>query len=163
MRIFATAFWVSQLAAPALASTHVDQPLFECTVLNGAKTLAVTVNPPFVYYSFGPEAAPEIVIEKTISDVGVTPWNGVGRSIFEEIEFLVGGHFYRVYHNFDRNDHVHSGGVSVWRGDEELISIACDKGTTTVDGGVFGFLDLKQDAGFCWDFDALEWRHDCAN
>lgn len=145
---------------PAFASTHVDQPLFECTVSGGAKVLSVTLSPPHVYYSFGPDGRPEIVIENTIVDVDVIPWNGAGRSIFEQMEFLVGGHVYSVYHALDRTDHVASGGVSVRKGDEDLVNLPCDPDTVRVEN-VFGFVDMKADAGICWDFETSTWDKTC--
>lgn len=156
-------FWFSFLlvcaAHGASAATHVDRPLFECTVQNGAKELYVSYNPPFVYYGFGPVGSPELTIEKHILDLDVIPWNGVGRSIHEQVRFRVGEYVYTVYQAFDRTDHVRYGGVTVTENGVDILHLPCDPGGEVE--SAFVFFDTKSDAGQCWDLDENIWKMTC--
>ncbi|MCA0043017.1 hypothetical protein [Celeribacter litoreus] len=148
------------LGAPVSAMAQSD-PLFHCHFPNG-KEVTINVQAEGVSYAFGPpHAAPELQLERPYADVGVLPWNGVGRSIWEEIRIPNGDVTYAVWGSFDRMTEAHevSGGIVVERGGEELARLDC--APSGVIYAPFSFSDVYEEAGYCWSFETERWQEAC--
>lgn len=143
----------------AAAHDHIDQPIFDCTTHDGAKHLFISANPPFAFYSFGPKHSPELSLSTPITDLDITPWNGVGMSIHERASFHNGAYTYTVYHDFDRSTHAKTAGVIITKDKDEIGHIPCDSGSIFV--GLWQFYDLKTSTGQCWDDYTRVWKTAC--
>ncbi len=162
---------VVAIAACAATSAAADcgtnaGPIFECTVSGGKKQVQVCYGDRVASYVFGrPGQAPELELASSIEDLFYLPWNGVGRSIYEEVAFTNGDFDYTVFAALDRTvlegdaEEPLTGGISVTSGDELVADLTCDAGSVT------GSLDMlygeKTDAGQCWSYDSFAWSADC--
>ncbi len=157
---------IPQLAAADCQA--MDETFLSCTVQGGAKTLSVCIDGRTLHYAFGPVSrAPELVLSRDVTEVNYTPWPGVGRTIWEEVGFENLGHVYTVHGWLDRIPAEEAdedpprpmgGGVTVTRGDETLVKLACDP-----DSAEFFWTDAVShamaEAGRCWDWDTQTWQH----
>lgn len=153
--------------APALADTP---PLFQCEFANG-KTVTLTAADQGITYRFGrPGHAPELQLYRLYSEVFVTPWPGIGRTIWEEISLGNDGYTYRIWGALDKMKAVEdassalSAGLIVARGEpgqdgEELAQLDCQPGSISYD--VFAFSDTYEAAGYCWDSAGQIWKERC--
>ncbi|NVK46600.1 MAG: hypothetical protein HWE33_09890 [Rhodobacteraceae bacterium] len=148
------------MALPPLAQAQ-DEPLFHCQFDNG-KEVTLRTFEDGVSYVFGrPKTKPELFLTRTYDEIAVTPWNGVGRSIWEDLEFQNADVTYRIWGNFDRMTEAHeiTGGILVERGEEDLARLECLPGTVIYTP--FSFSDAYEAAGYCWDFDDSQWQEQC--
>lgn len=135
------------LASPAAAVCAGNQvPVFACDI--GAKQveLCLTTDEARVTYRFGPSAAPELELTRDFDRLTMTPWNGIGRTIWDRVSIPNGAFAYDLYWAYDKVDEVTTGGIEVRRGQTVLAALDCEAG---------GFYDLvtlstaMQEAGFC--------------
>jgi len=94
--------------------------------------------------------------------VDVTPWPGVGGSIWEEMIFANDDVEYVVWQNMQRDPENtdHSGGVHVREKgaeDDFLTSLTCNQEILFSEGGIFAFSDAKLANGQDWDLDQRIW------
>lgn len=150
------------LVAPAKAACTDDETLhLACDI--GERRLEVCVGPEHARYRFGPESAPEMEVMQPVTAVHLRPWPGIGRTIWEEVVFVIQGHVYVVWGAIDRTSGatgevtvVHRGGVVVTQDTVEVARHDCDEGSvdfpwsTTLD-------DAKRAAGQCHDMHADAW------
>lgn len=152
-------------ALPALAPAQegcfgAGLPLFHCTMKDGAKTLDVCLQGEAAFYRFGPrDGAAEMLLAHRVEDIHLTPWNGIGSNIYEELEFWAGDVTFQVHYRLERiaadNPDI-SGGVRVFRADQMLADLACDEGS--VEERDFDMLfQAKERAGQCYNADAFMW------
>jgi hypothetical protein len=157
-RLIATCVLMGLTVPPAYAEETV---LLACGFANG-KSLSLTAHPEGVTYRFGrPGLVPELELNRPYAEVDVTPWSGVGGSIWEELSLTNGDVSYLLWGDFDRmtDDHDMSGGIIVLRGEEDVAHFDCLP--ETVSYTVFGFADAYEAAGYCWDSYAMIWKEDC--
>lgn len=134
--------------------------ILSCDMGKG-RILAVHIDQGVGYYSFGPAAAPEISLAQDLRNISGTAWNGIGRSIWEDITFENKGYSYRVWYAIDRlvEGHPTDGGVAVLKDNQEVASLECVKGTAE-DGG-FGVSDGFEAAGLCWNPEVQRFEDGC--
>ncbi|MBW6416741.1 hypothetical protein [Celeribacter sp. PS-C1] len=145
---------------PSFAQAQ-EASLFHCQFAN-AKEVTLRVTETGMSYAFGRQhSTPELTLWRTFDEIEVTPWNGVGRSIWEDIAFANGDVTYRIWGNFDRmtEEHEVTGGILVERGDEDLARLDCLP--YTVNYTLFSFSDAYEAAGYCWDLGANHWQERC--
>ncbi len=148
------------MALPSFAQAQ-DEPLFQCQFVSG-KEVTLRTSAQGMSYVFGrPNAKPELFLLRKYDEIGVTPWNGVGGSIWEVIEFRNADVTYRIWGDFDRMTEAHeiTGGIMVERGEEDLARLECLPGTVTYTP--FSFSDAYEAAGYCWSFDDSQWQEQC--
>lgn len=140
--------------------------MFQCTLSNGAKTLEVCYGDGVAQYSFGRTGQkPELELSATITDLYYLPWNGVGRSIYEEIGFRNGDYDYTIHAALDRtileddDEWPLTGGVTVIKADQTIAEIDCDPESVT--HSLDSFYEAKHDAGQCWRHQSFEWLDEC--
>ena len=138
-------------------------PLFHCTVKDGAKSVDLCLQGDVAYYRFGPaDGAAEMILAQSAERLHMMPWNGVGRTIYEEAAFTNGPYDYTVYYAIDRvpeDGEVKaevSGGVTVIKGDQTMAQLKCDAGSLSVTD-VYPLYEAKTAAGQCWDRETFLW------
>ncbi len=144
-------------AGPALA----QDALFSCQFANG-KAAALTADESGVTYTFGlPGKAPELVLRRGYADIRVRPWNGVGRSIWEDLTLTNAGYSYVLWGSADRMEEnaPMEAGVIVEQGGEEIARLDCL--SESLSYAVFSFADAYEAAGYCWNFDTQSWDRGC--
>lgn len=148
----------------AECATGLD-PFLTCEVGTQGKQLNVCFNSDVIVYSFGRSGDPELVLTETVADIDYTPWPGIGRAIYETVQFTNGGYQYTVVAGFDRMfgdeteaDHPDPffGNVQVTHNGETLADLSCRRETAQAPWG--GLYDAKLGVGLEWDWHADEWR-----
>jgi len=129
--------------------------LFSCEI--GAKKLSLCLSDRTVIYSFGPEGAPELVLERDLLTVEYVPWAGVGRTLYESVQLENAGIAYDVWHGLDRLEEnaALDGGVSVLQGEATLANLLCNPGTAM--GDIDPLFDAIEAAGRCFSLDTRKW------
>lgn len=166
---FAASFVLAFTAGEASADCFQgEEPFFSCTFPSG-KQVHVCHTDQYARYEFGaPGAVPELAISTLIEDVHLTPWPGVGRTIWEEVRFenegysyIVQGAIHREYPEDENADIIvsNSGGVTVLRGDETLASLSCIEDSIEFPWGD-GIYRAKTELGQCYDDRPRVWS-DC--
>lgn len=152
------------LASPALSCTAGDL-IFDCTLREGSRRVQVCRTGDALSYVYGGiGAAPEMVLATSVRRISYTPWNGVGRSIFEEMSFLNGAVAYTLWVSVDRQPAQEdaapavTAGIEVNEGDRVLARLDCDAGT--VDAALDEIWSAKATEGQCYDRRLFAWS-DC--
>lgn len=115
-------------------------------------------------YSFGKTGqSPELDLSAPIATLDYVPWNGIGRTIYEQVTFQNKSYGYTVYFLFDRLAEVPtqavSGGISVEQNGQEIANLECD--TDTISSGMDVFVERKRAVGLCWDSKSFAWTPNC--
>ena len=154
------------LALFALPGTALAQcptgaeTLIACTLKGGTKRVETCLMGESALYRFGPVGGtPELELSAHIRDVGMTPWPGVSRSIWEAVIFYNRDISYEVSYAIDRDPEANevTGSVAVLRGDDTLAILDCDRGTVQSAGYPLPLFDAKERAGQCWRFESHDW------
>lgn len=140
-------------------------PLFHCTVNQGRKALDVCLQGEVAIYRFGPvNGAAEMLLARHVTGVGMTPWNGIGRYLWEEATFYNGTHDYLISYSIDRNAAESApqvqAGVIVAEGDSEVAEIGCDQGSVT-EADFYPLFEAKLAAGQPWCQSTQSWNSAC--
>ncbi|MEQ9259100.1 MAG: hypothetical protein RIG84_08370 [Roseovarius sp.] len=160
--VFAAAL-LAPLAAvsPGLAAEGcfgTGQPLLHCTA--GSKALDICLQDNVALYRFGPSDGPaEMLLARHVTALDMVPWNGVGRTLWEEITFRNGSYAYAVNYAIDRlaeNGPEVSGGVTVSEGDREIARFDCESASMTF-FDFYPVYEAKEAAGQCWSREAGLW------
>ncbi|QGX99034.1 hypothetical protein EI983_12445 [Roseovarius faecimaris] len=160
-RFFAALMMVFPVAASAQEGCFgAGVPLFHCTLKGGTKTLDVCLQGAAGYYRFGPGDGPaELILAHGVKDIHLTPWNGIGSNIYEELEFWAGDTTFQVHYLLERiaadNPDI-SGGVRVFRADQMLADLTCDPGSV-VERDFDPLFQAKEQAGQCYDANTFMW------
>ncbi len=143
---------------------------FACTVKNGTKKVEVCHTLDEATYRFGPPGGQaELELRRPVTDVHLTPWPGIGRTIWEEVIFRNASHSYTVYGGIDRAPSEDgsgeilvtlAGGVVVHQAEQEIAHLTCDPGSVDFPWGT-GLFEAKETAGQCYDRRRQQW-HACA-
>ncbi|TNF19619.1 MAG: hypothetical protein EP318_13925 [Rhodobacteraceae bacterium] len=139
--------------APALACFGaVGETLFHCTFKGGRSEARVCLQDGAAYYAFGPKgSAPEVVLARDVAAVGMAPWPGIGRTIWEEVAFGNGAYGYRLSYAIDKmapNEPV-VGTLVVTRNGEEISALTCDRGSVSAHD-FYPLFEAKEAAGACF-------------
>lgn len=129
-----------------------------CSLSGGKKVLDVCLLQNSVTYAFGNSGkTPDLHLSTPVTQAGYIPWNGVGRSIYEEVSFVNQGVTYLVWYAVDRMVEAHpvSGGIVVGQGGKELASLICDKNTVIT--GFGALYDRMTSLGQCWNYQTHAW------
>jgi hypothetical protein len=148
------------LAAPAQAACPNGSEIFSCTI--AGKALQLCHWKGALIYSFGPEEKPELSLAEPLESVAFTPWPGIGRHIWETVDFPNQDYTYEVWTSVERDpDAIEGlrGGVNVLQAGELVAQLTCDPGTPSQSLDVL--YDLKRSIGQCWDFDSQVWTNTC--
>lgn len=152
---------VALAALPGLAAAACPtgaEPVLSCTARGGAMALDVCLADQEVSYAYGAAGgAPDLRLHRNIADVSARPWNGIGRSLWEEVTFENAGYAYLVFMSVDRMDPAAQpeGGVIVQQGGNDLARVDCDAGSVTA--GFWAVSDAKARAGLCWSPERFAW------
>ena len=134
------------------------QPLFHCQV--GARAVDVCLQGEVLTYRFGPSrGAAEMLLARRAEDVGMTPWNGIGRYLWEEISVTNGAYAYTVHYSVDRlaqGDPQVTGGLLVTQSGRTLAELSCDAGSVR-QYDFYPVFEAKERRGQCWSMDSFEW------
>lgn len=148
------------LIAPVTAHAACQgETALSCDI--GAKHLELCVEGGNLRYAFGPKARPEIVLNTTIPSVDYTPWNGIGRSVWEAVRIHNDDVVYEVWSALDRLDEAGEwqAGVNVLQGETVLAELACAPGFIAPD--FYTIYTAKEAQGLCWNFDSESWTRSC--
>lgn len=138
-------------------------PLFHCTFNGAKKTIDVCLQGEVVVYHFGStDRAPDLLMARREIGVEMTPWNGIGRSIWEEITFYNGAYSYNLSYAIDRN--IESapvdGRLIVGEGDSEVAELICDTGSVT-EANFYPLFEAKEAAGQRYCQETFSWGAGC--
>jgi hypothetical protein len=151
MRLFILACF---FPLPALAEC-TGETLVSCPI--GAKQLQVCNEGDLLTYSFGPPGAPDLQLASRPQEA-YTPWNGIGRSLWETITFTNRNVTYEVVFSFDRmvEDAMPEWGVVVTQGDEIIANLTCENQLANIPFD--GLYDQITAAGLCWNREDFVWQ-----
>lgn len=138
--------------------------LVSCNLKHGTKRLETCLLGDRALYRYGtPGKPPELEMLRHVRDVGMTPWPGVSRTIWESFTFFNDDIGYEVHHSIDKGPDAGPlrGGITVMRGDDVLASLDCDPGTVESAGYSLPLYEAKEAAGQCWDFASFAWTEGC--
>jgi len=153
--IFALLFPVPAFAACDGAT------LVSCTV-KGINQLQVCQNGDDLTYAYGRIGrTPDLALTEPLANGTYTPWNGIGRSMWESITFTNAEYTYEVFASFDRLDEnaVTEQGVSILKNGALVTTLSCDPalGMTLFDN----LHDQMGARGYCWNRDSYAWAKVC--
>lgn len=139
------------LIAPAAWAQCQNGPeLFSCTFSHGKKAVHVCQDGEGYSYAYGRLGnTPDLFLQRGLDELHFTPWNGVGRSYWEEVQFFNKSVTYRISFNVDRmqgDDAEPEGQLSVHEGVERLALLICDAGSVRVN--FTPLANAWHDAGF---------------
>jgi hypothetical protein len=157
MRILILAMLVPLPAFAACDGTT----LVSCTI-KGTHQLEVCLNGDDLTYAYGPTGrAPDLALREPLTNGTYTPWNGIGRSMWESITFTNAEYTYEVFASFDRLDAAAftEQGVSILKNGNFVTSLSCDpvRGMTLFDN----LYDQMGARGYCWNRDTFAWARVC--
>ena len=148
------------VAAAAGCATSEDTFL-SCTIRKTERVLAVCVDGDQLTYQYGLPGAPELTLSEPLAAIDYQPWNGVGRSIWEEVRFANGATVYAVHGGLDRvpnEDETRRlfGGIEILQDGKTLGQLTCLPDTV-----VFPWTDriseARRAAGFEWGVAEMTW------
>ncbi len=130
----ATAFlW--PVAAPACDG----ELFFSCSFSGGKKAVEVCYQDGFVNYAFGKTGElSDLRLSIPVIEAHLTPWPGIGRTIWEELTLRNGTVSYTIHAAVERlwSDDadaevqvIETGGIIVEDGERELARLRCDEGS----------------------------------
>lgn len=157
-RAFSLVLLIGFAPANAQACSANAMTLFSCTFGGGAKTAEDCLGASDITYRFGPTGeTPELIVEATPVGVHLTPWNGIGRAIWEEVVITNAGYDYLVHYSAERDPGgAVSGGIVVAQGGSEVAQLTCDEGTVA-GADFYPLYDAKEAAGQCYDRANFVW------
>ncbi|NGQ89767.1 hypothetical protein G5V65_02580 [Rhodobacter sp. HX-7-19] len=138
--------------AACIGETYLD-----CPTTDGRRIEACIGAEDFTY-RLGQPGSWELELSVPISAGTVTPWPGVGGSIWSSVGFPNAGYLYEVWASVDRNpDDINpSGGVIVLKGEEIVARLECASGTVTTPA--FVLEDAMAMRGWCYDLTSFSWQ-----
>lgn len=109
-------------------------------------------------YRFGKPGDWELELSVPMEAGTVTPWSGIGGSIWSSVGFPNGDYLYEVWASVDRNDETANpaGGVNVLKGEDTIATLDCAPGTAN--GAAFVLEDAMAARGYCYDLTDFVWR-----
>jgi len=162
-RTLATLALICAGTAGSAACFGPGTPMFTCTFNGGAKQVNVCLQAGVALYSYGPTGgAPELLMGRDVIGVDMTPWNGVGRTIWEEMTLYSGVFSYILSYAIDRapNGAAPEGRLIVGRGDSEVAELVCDAGTVDI-ADFYPLFEAKEAAGQTWCAETFSWGAGC--
>ncbi|MCR8546789.1 hypothetical protein M4578_03035 [Salipiger sp. P9] len=152
-------------ATSEAACFGAGEPLFHCTVDHGRKAVDVCLQGGVAIYRFGPPTgAAEMLLAPVVTETEMTPWNGIGRYLWEEVTFYNGRYAYLVSYSLDRTapngQAAPEGGIIVAEGDSELADLQCDAGSVT-EANFYPLFEAKEAAGQPWCPATQSWGMPC--
>lgn len=160
MRLSLVAACLALSPLAAAAQTYCSGvPLFHCQA--GSKTIDLCLVGDVAVYRFGPTGrAAELVLERHVTEVGMQPWNGVGRYLWEEVTLYNSGYSYALNYSVDRlaqGAPLPTGGVTVAQGNRTLANVECTPGTVRAHD-FYPVYERKEANGQCWNRQTFEWQ-----
>ena len=155
-RVFLFLLFCISTSAQAECSGGAEE-LFQCSFDSGYQ-LNICLQEGAVTYMYGADGKmPELILSRRVEDVTMTPWPGIGRTFWEEINVRNQGVTYTITQWADRNDlnTLPGGAVDVVRNGEHLVRLDCVEGTVT--GDFYPLFEAKQNFGQSWCHDAQAW------
>ncbi len=165
MKTCATAILLALTATQAQARCAPSETeVFSCKIAGSSKRVEICEGGQVARYSFGKAGqSPELDLSAPIAALDYVPWNGIGRTIYEQVTFQNKGYGYTVYFLFDRLSEVPtqavSGGISVEQNAQEIANLECNP--DTISSGMEIFVERKRAVGLCWDYKSFAWTPNC--
>lgn len=154
------------LPLPLSAACAIGEAeIFSCTFNSGKKSVEICQRSDTVSYRFGVPGRPsELALSHPMSAVAYAPWNGIGRAIWESVEFQNADVTYIVGMSLDKVTAVEGGNpfggsIEIRQNGAEIAYLECD--ADSADFTVFRLQDAYEAHGLCWDRDAWIWSRDC--
>ena len=162
-KIISATFVLFASTAAQAGCFGAGEPLFHCTFNAGKKSVDVCLQGDVLLYRFGPpNGRAELALARREIGVEMTPWNGVGRSIYEEITVYNGAYSYILSYAIDRNIEGApiDGRLIVAQGDSEVASLVCDKGSVK-EADFYPLFEAKEAAGQLYCPQRFSWGQGC--
>lgn len=138
-------------------------PLFYCTFDGGQKEVRLCLQAGVVLYSFGKSGrTSDMVLGRAVEGVEMTPWNGVGRSIWEEVRIYNNIYSYILSYAIDRTGEMPvDARLIVAEGeDAQLAELVCDAGSVSR-SDFYPIYEAKEAAGQLYCADTYSWGVGC--
>ena len=150
-------------ATAAQACPNGATPLMSCTFQDGAKYLETCLVGNHTTYSFGTTGQwPDLALARPVVDVDLTPWQGIGRYIWESMTLRNSDVTYEVHYSVDRltedQSAAVSGGILVQQKGTILAELACDPGTVLIEEWFVPLYVAKQAEGQTYLVEEQVWR-----
>lgn len=156
--------WTFGVLVLALGAARVEaEVVFQCDI--GPKQILLTQQGEMISYHFGPAAAPELTISAAARDLNYLPWDGMGSSMPEMVQFQNAGTIYEVWYSVQKQMDENAplppteGGVRVIKGDQTLADLPCSTPPNVYD--LERIYDAKLAAGQCYDWADQSWKVKC--
>jgi hypothetical protein len=138
-------------------------PLFHCTFQDGAKSVSICLQNDVALYSFGAAGrSPEMLLGRRVEAVEMTPWSGVGRSIWEEVRIYNDIYSYILSYAIDRSGEMPiDARLIVAEGEEsQLAELICDTGSVR-HADFYPLFEAKEAAGQRYCAETYTWGGGC--
>ena len=97
---------------------------------------------------------------RNVRDVGMRPWNGIGRYLWESFSFYRGDYEYDIHYAVDRltEGNPIEAGLTVIQNGNVLADLTCDADGIATVGYPLPLFDAKIAVGQEWVFEEEVWR-----
>ncbi|UWQ27607.1 hypothetical protein K3555_13980 [Leisingera sp. M527] len=136
--------------------------LVSCTFNGGASYLETCLMGDHATYAYGEsDRKPELALARHVRDVDMTPWPGIGKSIWEAFTFENGGYSYTAHYAIKKDPGAESpmsGGIIVDKDGQQVASRQCDTGSVSASGYSLPLFEAKEAAGQIYSPETQSWR-----
>lgn len=150
LRTMTTCLTLTLIPPAAWAQCQNGPELFSCKFSHGKKSVHICQDGADYTYAYGRIGrAPELFLQRSLNEIHFTPWSGVGRYYWEEVQFDNKSVSYLISFSSDRlseGDTVPEGQVSVHEDDNRLALLVCDTGSVRMN--MTPLANAWHDAGF---------------
>jgi hypothetical protein len=162
MRISIFTIILAAMSGPVFATCPAStQTVLSCTMSNGKKVLDVCQDGDFASYAFGKRGQrADMRLKVSIGVLEYTPWNGIGRAIYEQVIFRNRDVSYVVWSAFERDpgvvDPLRAGIRVEDRNENSLAELRCDAGS--IRAGIDSLYAAKERWNMCWSYEQFNWQ-----
>lgn len=128
--LLSAAVFAALLSGGASAQARPGRVIFACTMQGSGKKVEVRDLGTGLTYAFGRDLSrPELRVTRPYSGWTRTPWKGIGRAIYDALNFTNGGVRYSVYSSHDRLDLTDRHGIWVEVPGRNPVELVCRNST----------------------------------
>ncbi|MEX0304562.1 MAG: hypothetical protein AB3N24_19260 [Leisingera sp.] len=136
--------------------------LVSCSLTGGANYLETCLLGDHATYAFGDAGRrPDLALARHVRDVDMTPWPGIGNSIWEAFTFETEGFSYTVHYTLEKDPGARvplSGGVIIGKDGQVVAHMQCDIGSVVSAGYSLPLFEVKEAAGQVYSLETQSWQ-----
>lgn len=131
IRAFFISLTLTIVGSPVFAACLDGPMLFSCTFSHGKKSVHVCQSGTDYTYAYGRIGrAPDLFLQRSLGELDFTPWPGIGRTYWEEVQFKNKSVTYQISFTVDRmsgDRAIAEGQLAVLEGENRLALLICDE------------------------------------